>query len=91
MNDTVVHTIDNETVHSCTSRAISGLGSSLHMMPLDFGGMFNNDAKVSYFYNWNQVIIRYCDGGSFTGDVEKPDPVCFVLFVRVFIMLSSQT
>ncbi|KAG6476132.1 hypothetical protein ZIOFF_065368 [Zingiber officinale] len=27
------------------------------------------------FYNWNRVKIRYCDGSSFTGDVEKVDPV----------------
>lgn len=27
------------------------------------------------FYNWNRVAIRYCDGSSFTGDVEKVDPV----------------
>lgn len=27
------------------------------------------------FYNWNRVRIRYCDGSSFTGDVEAVDPV----------------
>lgn len=27
------------------------------------------------FYNWNRVFVRYCDGSSFTGDVEKVDPV----------------
>lgn len=29
------------------------------------------------FYNWNKVIVRYCDGGAFTGDVEYVDPVMF--------------
>lgn len=29
----------------------------------------------SGFYNWNRVIMRYCDGASFIGDVEKVDPV----------------
>lgn len=27
------------------------------------------------FYNWNRVKIRYCDGSSFTGDVEEVNPV----------------
>ncbi|RZR77673.1 hypothetical protein BHM03_00002796 [Ensete ventricosum] len=27
------------------------------------------------FYNWNKVKIRYCDGSSFTGDVDEVDPV----------------
>lgn len=27
------------------------------------------------FYNWNRVKIRYCDGSSFTGDVEAVNPV----------------
>uniref|UniRef100_A0A0A9HJP3 Pectin acetylesterase n=1 Tax=Arundo donax TaxID=35708 RepID=A0A0A9HJP3_ARUDO len=26
------------------------------------------------FYNWNKVKVRYCDGSSFTGDVEEVDP-----------------
>lgn len=29
------------------------------------------------FYNWNRIKIRYCDGSSFTGDVEAVDPVSF--------------
>ncbi|XLR50253.1 hypothetical protein S83_000925 [Arachis hypogaea] len=27
------------------------------------------------FYNWNRIKIRYCDGSSFTGDVEEVDPI----------------
>ncbi|MCD7457874.1 hypothetical protein HAX54_036487 [Datura stramonium] len=30
--------------------------------------------KFVEFYNWNRVSLRYCDGGSFTGDVEQVDP-----------------
>uniref|UniRef100_M1BVB3 Pectin acetylesterase n=1 Tax=Solanum tuberosum TaxID=4113 RepID=M1BVB3_SOLTU len=26
------------------------------------------------FYNWNRVWVNYCDGSSFTGDVEDVDP-----------------
>ncbi|KAJ0594091.1 putative pectinacetylesterase/NOTUM [Helianthus annuus] len=28
----------------------------------------------SDFYNWNRIKVRYCDGASFTGDVEEVDP-----------------
>lgn len=31
------------------------------------------------FYNWNRVKIRYCDGSSFTGDVEAVNPVSPVI------------
>lgn len=27
------------------------------------------------FYNWNRIKVRYCDGSSFTGDVEAVNPV----------------
>lgn len=27
------------------------------------------------FYNWNRVKVRYCDGSSFTGDVQAVNPV----------------
>lgn len=27
------------------------------------------------FYNWNRIKVRYCDGSSYTGDVEAVDPV----------------
>ncbi|CAN4128318.1 unnamed protein product [Withania somnifera] len=40
-----------------------------------FSGMLSNDPKSNpEFYNWNRVYVRYCDGGSFTGDVEAVNP-----------------
>ena len=34
-----------------------------------FSGILSNNASLNPdFYNWNRVKIRYCDGGSFTGD-----------------------
>ncbi|KAK7854192.1 pectin acetylesterase 7 [Quercus suber] len=30
--------------------------------------------KFPDFYNWNRIKIRYCDGASFTGDVEAVNP-----------------
>ncbi|MFS7969208.1 putative pectinacetylesterase/NOTUM [Helianthus anomalus] len=41
-----------------------------------FSGVFSKkQSQNPGFYNWNRVIMRYCDGASFTGDVEKVDPV----------------
>ncbi|KAK1325444.1 hypothetical protein QJS10_CPA01g03051 [Acorus calamus] len=63
-------------ITSCLARRNNRLGSSKHMPPqlafsglLGHRGLFNPD-----FYNWNRVTIRYCDGSSFTGDVEAVDP-----------------
>ncbi|CAA0831888.1 Pectin acetylesterase 8 [Striga hermonthica] len=40
-----------------------------------FGGiMSSNQSTNPDFYNWNVVYLRYCDGSSFTGDVEAVDP-----------------
>ncbi|KAF3630701.1 Pectin acetylesterase 11 [Capsicum annuum] len=30
-------------------------------------------AQGAEFYNWNRVRVKYCDGSSFTGDVEQVD------------------
>jgi len=37
-----------------------------------FGWFF---LEMADFYNWNRVKVRYCDGASFTGDVEAVNPV----------------
>lgn len=34
----------------------------------------------SDFYNWNRVKVRYCDGASFSGDVEAVDPVSHIVY-----------
>uniref|UniRef100_M1CED7 Pectin acetylesterase n=1 Tax=Solanum tuberosum TaxID=4113 RepID=M1CED7_SOLTU len=38
------------------------------------------------FYNWNRVRVKYCDGSSFTGDVEQVDPENKLFFrgARIF-------
>nr|GEW52596.1 pectin acetylesterase 8 [Tanacetum cinerariifolium] len=52
----------------------NGLGSSKLMPELYFSGILSNQEDQNpYFHNWNRVIMRYCDGSSFTGDVEKVD------------------
>nr|XP_016499959.1 PREDICTED: pectin acetylesterase 8-like isoform X2 [Nicotiana tabacum] len=40
-----------------------------------FTGVLSNDPQLNPdFYNWNLVKIRYCDGSSYTGDIEEVDP-----------------
>eukprot|EP00253_Pinus_taeda_P025545 PITA_25545 len=53
------------------------LGSSRYMgKSRAFSGILSNvQSRNPDFYNWNRVFVRYCDGSSFTGDVEEIDPV----------------
>ncbi|KAK3157079.1 hypothetical protein QOZ80_2AG0115850 [Eleusine coracana subsp. coracana] len=55
---------------SCAERAGTRRGSTRLMTKLEvFSGILsNNPAMNPDFYNWNRAKLRYCDGGSFTGD-----------------------
>ncbi|RRT74626.1 hypothetical protein B296_00025396 [Ensete ventricosum] len=44
--------------------------------------------KGADFYNWNKVKIRYCDGSSFTGDVDEVDPATKLYFRGAKIWLA---
>nr|GMD92253.1 pectin acetylesterase 8 [Ipomoea batatas] len=68
------------SIKRCPDRAAGDLGSSLNITTLEFINFFGTNAYNTYFYKWNRVVIRYYDEGSFTGDVEKPDPVCISTF-----------
>lgn len=63
-------------VTTCLSRIDTRLGSSKQMaVQLVFSGILSNQQKFNPdFYNWNRIKVRYCDGASFTGDVEAVDP-----------------
>ncbi|RZC69481.1 hypothetical protein C5167_032613 [Papaver somniferum] len=50
---------------TCLARKNNRLGSSKQMI---------KQIAFSDFYNWNRIKVRYCDGSSFTGDVEAVDP-----------------
>ncbi|GAB2272897.1 Pectin acetylesterase 8 [Dionaea muscipula] len=65
---------NNATV--CLSKRNTRLGSSKYMdTDYTFSGILSNLQKFNPdFYNWNRVKVRYCDGSSFTGDVEAVDP-----------------
>lgn len=75
-------------VATCSARKNTRLGSSKHMdKTVTFSGFLgNNKARNPDFYNWNRVKVRYCDGASFTGDVEAVNPVDKLYFrgQRVF-------
>ncbi|CAH9074992.1 unnamed protein product [Cuscuta epithymum] len=74
INSTVYENHTEAYADSCTARATLDIGSSFHMGDFPFTGIFSDEENQTYFYNWNRVIVRYCDGGSFSGDVDEPDP-----------------
>ncbi|OEL31152.1 Pectin acetylesterase 9 [Dichanthelium oligosanthes] len=57
-------------VRSCAERAGTRRGSTSLMTKVEvFSGILSNlPAMNPDFYNWNRVKLRYCDGGSFSGD-----------------------
>ncbi|KAK4365978.1 hypothetical protein RND71_013858 [Anisodus tanguticus] len=63
------------SVEDCGHRLSYSNGSSNHMPNTrNFSGLLSN--KKTYnpeFYNWHRIMIRYCDGSSYTGDVEAVD------------------
>lgn len=63
-------------VTNCLARIDTRLGSSKKMVTqVAFSGLLHNKATFNPdFYNWNRIKVRYCDGSSFTGDVEEVDP-----------------
>ncbi|WCJ20551.1 Pectinacetylesterase family protein [Euphorbia peplus] len=63
-----------DTIEDCTIRAGTERGSSVYMnTTTGYGGFLGGSEKTNPdFFNWNRVKVRYCDGGSFTGDVEAP-------------------
>jgi len=61
-----------ESVADCAKRARGTLGSTKADPPTMSsagGGYFSTDPKINpLMYNWNHVLLRYCDGGSFSGN-----------------------
>ncbi|KAH0642732.1 hypothetical protein KY289_033706 [Solanum tuberosum] len=50
-----------ESIPACLYRSTMNLGSTKKM-------------EQQKFHNWNRVRVKYCDGSSFTGDVEQVHP-----------------
>ncbi|XP_071954964.1 uncharacterized protein [Antedon mediterranea] len=61
-------------VTDCYERSLTTLGSTTYGPDkVDFNGILSNDRLVNPdFYNWNAVLIKYCDGGSFSGNLSFP-------------------
>ncbi|CAN4128316.1 unnamed protein product [Withania somnifera] len=83
-----------ENATHCLMRKNSRLGSSAKMgNQVAFSGMMSNDPNRNpEFYNWNRVFVRYCDGGSFTGDVEAVDPATGLYYrgARIFRAIMEE-
>jgi len=58
----------------CLIRSKTYLGSSLYWPgQYNYGGPLSENSTYNPdFYDWNHVFLAYCDGASFSGDVEKP-------------------
>jgi len=60
-----------ESLDDCLGRSKTGLGSSNGYPDTAGlgGGYFDTDQTQNpLMYNWNKVFMRYCDGGSFSGN-----------------------
>ncbi|KAG5592254.1 hypothetical protein H5410_042768 [Solanum commersonii] len=80
-------------VTTCLSRKNTRLGSSKQMVEnLAFSGILSNLPQFNPdFYNWNRVKVGYCDGSSFTGDVQAVNPITNLHFrgARVFLAVME--
>ncbi|XP_010441760.1 PREDICTED: pectin acetylesterase 11 [Camelina sativa] len=69
-------------IATCVQRKSTMKGSS-KLMNKDFGfsGILGGKQSTNPdFYNWNRIKVRYCDGSSFTGDIEAVDPANKLFF-----------
>ncbi|XP_060212721.1 pectin acetylesterase 8-like [Lycium barbarum] len=77
-----------DSIPDCLNRSTNFLGSTKHLDRLGFfNGILHSSSEVNpEFYNWNRVRVKYCDGSSFTGDVEQVDPENKLFFrgARIF-------
>ncbi|XP_021844294.1 pectin acetylesterase 9-like [Spinacia oleracea] len=69
-------------VESCLARANTQRGSTNLMTKVEtFNGILsNNESFNPDFYNWNRVMLRYCDGASFAGDSTFDNGTSFMYF-----------
>jgi len=61
------------SLEDCLGRSKTDLGSSKGYGPtMNIGGGYfsTNETENPLMYNWNMVYLKYCDGGSFSGNNE---------------------
>lgn len=58
---------------ACVARSKTPLGSSKHWSPTaTFDGFLSDDPQHNpLFFNWTMVFLMYCDGASFTGNMNN--------------------
>jgi len=62
---------DPNTMDTCQHRATTDFGSSLGYAATanyDYAYMATSQATNPVAYNWNTIWVKYCDGGSFSGN-----------------------
>ncbi|MQL99214.1 hypothetical protein Taro_031934, partial [Colocasia esculenta] len=81
-------------VTNCLYRSRRGrLGTSKAMTTTSFNGILNDRMDLNPdFYNWNKIKIRYCDGSSYTGDVESVDSKTNLHYrgARIFLAVMDE-
>ncbi|XP_021898764.1 pectin acetylesterase 8 isoform X2 [Carica papaya] len=77
-------------ITTCLGRKNTRLGSSKQMAKqIPFSGILSNRREFNPdFYNWNRVKVRYCDGSSFTGDVQAVSPATNLHFRGARVWLA---
>ncbi|XP_009776988.1 pectin acetylesterase 8-like isoform X1 [Nicotiana sylvestris] len=83
-----------DSASDCQDRATNGYGTSKNISKIGyFMGVLSNDSQLNPdFYNWNRIKVRYCDGSSYTGDIEEVDPATNLHFrgARIFKAIMDE-
>ncbi|XP_009794027.1 pectin acetylesterase 8-like [Nicotiana sylvestris] len=83
-----------DSASDCQDRATKEYGTSKNISKISyFMGVLSNDSELNPdFYDWNRVKIRYCDGSSYTGDIEEVDPATNLHFrgARIFKAIMEE-
>ncbi|KAH0643884.1 hypothetical protein KY289_034858 [Solanum tuberosum] len=81
------------SISDCLNRSTTFLGSTKMMYQQGFfARILHNTSKHNpEFHNWNRVRVKYCDGSSFTGDVEQVHPENKLYFrgARIFTAIME--
>nr|GLL45934.1 hypothetical protein DM860_003442 [Ipomoea trifida] len=83
------------TPKECKERSAGSLGTSNNLPPMEFGHIISksNLSKGNpEFCNWNRVHVHYCDGSSFTSDIETVNSTTKVFYrgARIFNTLMDE-
>ncbi|GJW70511.1 pectin acetylesterase 8-like protein [Tanacetum coccineum] len=72
--------------------AFLALRTDIAAKKVAFSGILYNQPQCNPdFYNWNRIKVRYCDGASFTANVEKVNPHSYIInFSKPGGILSEQ-